>query len=279
MKLTKYISLLGLAIIFWHCEPSFDEFKASNGDANFSTFVSIGDSYSAGYTDGALSAFGQNNSFVAMMALQFKTVGGGEFKQPMIPEGKSIGSSGNSSYVLQVSNGTLKPISGNGNVELLSTPSNWINAQAPFNNVAVPGAKSFHLLTPLFGDYTLGAGNFNPFYTRFASNPGVSTVFGDGMLKTPTFVSLWIGGNDVLAYALAGGEGGTGTGANDITDATTFTSSIQYMFGTLKAAGIKGVTANIPGIDALPYFNTVPYNGLVLTAEGTTPLQLPMDGR
>jgi hypothetical protein len=268
MRILNYIQLLSVAILLWQCEPVVDDFKASAGEADFINFVSIGDSYAAGYTDGALSYDGQQCSFPNIIANQLKNVGlTTEFKQPLVPVGKSVGSSGNGSYVLQVVSGSISPVATTGNAELF-LPANGINAESPYNNVAVPGAKSFHLLTKNLGDYTLGTGNYNPFYSRFASNPGTSTAFGDGMANHPTFVSLWIGGNDVLAYALAGGEGTVGgIGSTDITDVTTFTQSIHYMFSTLKDANIKCVTGNLGNINTLPYFTTVPYNGLVLTAE------------
>jgi len=47
-------------------------------------FVSIGDSLTAGYADGALYKSGQENSFPATLAQQFSKVGGGEFTQPLM---------------------------------------------------------------------------------------------------------------------------------------------------------------------------------------------------
>jgi hypothetical protein len=280
MKNIKYFSLIAVASLFWQCEPSVDEFQPSKGTADFTTFVSVGDSYSAGYVDGALGYSGQMVSFPNMIANQLKSVGMvGEFKQPLTTEGKSVGTTVvdadgnlNGYFKLKVVDaaGTLSPVPTPGDKTILST---WIGDQAPFRNVGVPGAKTFHLLTPVFGNYTLGTGNYNPFYSRFASTPGTSTVFGDAMANNPTFASIWIGGNDVLLFALAGGEGTVGgLGANDITDLTTFTNSIGYLFSTLKNAGIEGVTGNIPDINSLPYFTTVPYNALLLTAAQATTL-------
>jgi len=280
MKSLQYILLLSGATLFWQCEPAVDEFKPAAGQADFTTFVSIGDSYSAGYTDGALGYEGQVVSFPNIIAGQLKTVGmQGEFKQPLTAEGKSVGTTTidangdkNGFFLLKYNadSTAISPSPTAGDMTIFST---FIGSEAPFNNVAVPGAKSIHLVTPQYGDYTLGAGNYNPFYSRFASNPGTSTIFSDGMAAQPTFVSLWIGGNDVLAYALAGGEGTVGgNGTNDITATGTFEFVINTMFSTLKAANIEGVTGNIPNINTLPYFTTVPYNGLVLSADQATAL-------
>jgi len=266
---TRYIYLLLLAsLTLWRCEPVVDEFVPESGNADFSVFVSVGDSYSAGYIDGALSYTGQINSFPNIIASQLTTVGAGEFKQPMLPEGTSVGSSLNGSYILKEVNGSLMPVPTQGNPELLLDPSTWIKDQGPFNNVAVPGAKSYHLLFPDLGDPSLGLGNFNPFYSRFASDPGSSTVIGDAMVNDPTFFLLWVGGNDVLWYGLGGGTGSTsGLGSEDITPVPTFNYAINSLVRTLTSNGAKGVICNIPGIDALPYFSYIKYDKLILTKE------------
>jgi lysophospholipase L1-like esterase len=256
MKLTKYISLLGIAIIFWHCEPSFDEFKPSNGDADFSTFVAIGDSYSAGYTDGALGDSSQLFSFPNLIANQLKLVGMvGDFKQPLTPEKMSIGTTVldangtlNGYFKLRVVEKELLPVPTIGNPEVFST---LIGNQAPFNNVAVPGAKSFHLLAPGFGNPANGAGNYNPFFTRFASSLQSSSVVGDALLCQPTFFSLWIGGNDVLTYALAGGK------RDAITNSAYFEGVVNQIVTSLMNSAPKGVVANVPNINALPYFTHI----------------------
>ncbi len=266
---TRYIKYLLILVTLglWSCEPNVDEFVPSAGSADFSVFVSVGDSYSAGYIDGALSDYGQITGFTNIMATQFKSVGAGDFNQPMLPPGTSVGSSLNGSYELQVVDGRLMPVPTEGNPEVFA-PENWINGDGPFNNVGVPGAKSFHLLSPLFGDYTQGVGNYNPYYTRFASEPGVSTVISDAMLNNPTFFSLWIGGNDVLWYALAGGTGSeSGMGSYDITPQNIFDFSVSQLVAALTSTGAKGVLCNIPGIDALPYFSYIKWDDLELTAE------------
>ncbi len=267
---TRYLNylLLLVTLVLWKCEPSVDEFVPQAGNADFSVFVSVGDSYSSGYIDGALSYTGQVNSFPNIIASQLSSLGTGDFKQPMLPEGTSVGSSLNGSYTLQVVNGMLMPVPTQGNPELLTDPTTWINGKAPFNNVAVPGAKTYHLLAKEYGDPSLGMGNFNPYYARFASNPGTSTVIGDAMMNNPTFFSLWVGGNDVLWYGLGGGTGlESGMGPYDITPESIFQLSITTLARTLTTNGAKGVMCNIPGIDALPYFSYIKYNDLVVNAD------------
>lgn len=262
-NISKYIMLLPV-VALWQCEPSIDEFTPTKGDADFTTFVALGDSYGSGYTDGALSREGQESSYVAILAQQMQNVGLGEFNQPLLPEGTSVGSSGNGSFYLKSTGNPAMPVAPEtnvqGNAELLTDPSTWINTDGPYHNVSVPGARTYHLLTPVYGNPLEG----NPYYARFASNPGTSTMLEDALSNNPTFFSCWLAGNDVLGYALSGGEGGVGTGPADYTDEATFTFAMNTLVESLTVNGAKGVIGNIPDIGAIPFFNTVPYNALPL---------------
>jgi hypothetical protein len=98
---------------------------------------------------------------------------------------------------------------------------------------------------------------FNPFYSRFATNSNNAPIQEIAPLN-PTFFTLWLGDNDVLSYAIKGGVG------DSITDTTIFQQAMGAVLTTLTANGAKGVVANIPDITTIPFFTTVPYNGLVL---------------
>src|SRR5205085_4988790 len=77
--------LLIAAIIFNSCKTAFDEVKPTTGSADFTRYVALGNSLTAGYSDGALSYDGQLNAYPAILAGQFKTVGGAEvFNTPYI---------------------------------------------------------------------------------------------------------------------------------------------------------------------------------------------------
>ncbi|WP_088654525.1 SGNH/GDSL hydrolase family protein [Geofilum rhodophaeum] len=250
MKMFKISAALLLALGFWQCEISVDEFEASSGSLDLSSYVALGDSYSAGYVDGALGRETQVESLPAILAQQFALAGGGAFTQPLMPEGKSIGGTAideqgtlNGYFQLQVVNQQLTPVPTVGDMEVFG---DIVGDQGPFNNMAVPGAKASHLLTPLFSTPEVG----NPYFVRFASNPGQSSVLSDALRAQPTFFSLWIGGNDVLTSAIAGGS-------EDITPPQEFAAYINLLMEALAAEGRPGVIANIPSIEALPYFSFV----------------------
>jgi len=178
------------------------------GSADFSKFVAIGNSLTAGFSDGALFIEGQNASFPNMIASSFKAAGGGEFVIPLMAD--NLGGAtfaGNqilgNRFILSFESGFPSPVrkEGMGTTEITTVLS------GPFNNMGVPGAKSYHLVAPGYGNLegVLG-GTANPYYARFASSP-MATVIGDAVAQSPTFFSVWIGNNDVLGYATSGGLG------------------------------------------------------------------------
>ena len=247
---------------------SSDGLALTAGSANFATYVALGDSFAAGYCDNALFKTGQAGSYPNVMAQQFALVGGGAFTTPFMTDdigGFSTGGIQNSTYTTRLYFNGSAPVNVTGvsGTVFLGTP-----LTGPFNNMGVPGAKSFHLIAP-------GYGTLNPYFGRFATIPG-TTVIADAMAQKPTFFSLWIGGNDVLGYATSGGVGVNQTGnlnpstygSNDITDPTVFAGVYSGLVTNLTAGGAKGVVANLPYVNTLPFFKTVPYNPLTAKVLG-----------
>jgi len=277
MNINKYKwLLLLLGGLFVACNsdddntvPDEELIVVTSGSADFSKYVSLGNSLTAGYTDGALFIAGQQNSFPNTLATQFALAGGGEFKQPLMAD--------NVGGVLLAGNVILPNrlfFNGAGPERLPGLPSTDITSplSGSFNNMGVPGAKSFHLLAPGYGNIAgVPTGQANPYFVRFASSASAS-VIGDAVAQQPTFFSLWIGNNDVLSYATSGGAGVNQSGnldpstygGNDITDPNVFASVYSNLADALTAGGAKGVVANIPNVITIPYFNTVPYNPVPL---------------
>lgn len=282
MKKLKYLAVLALGLVA--CEAEFDnpvedqQGTFTNGDADFSRYVSIGNSLTSGFADGALYLHGQENSFPNILAGQFSLVGGGEFTQPLVNDnlgGLLLG--GN-----QIASNRLVLNAQSSPVPMSGTPTtDIVNAlTGPFNNVGVPGAKSYHLLAPGYGNVAgVQLGQANPYYARFASS-STSTVFADAMANNPTFFTLWIGNNDILSFATSGGVGvdrlgntdPSTYGANDISDPNVVAGAIQTMLTQLTTSGAKGVVCNVPSVTSIPYFTTVPYNAVPMdqaTADAT----------
>ena len=255
----KYALLLG-ALALWSCEPSVDEFTPSKGTADFSKFIAIGDSFTAGYTDGALGKRGQEESFSYILGKQLRYVGSPSYNQPLVQSNGSVGTTEiapgqyNGYFELQVIEGSLAPIPSLGDMTIFGEDASSIDNQ----NFGVPGAKVTHLVAP-------GYAQANPYFGRFASN-STTSVLADALASNPTFFSCWLAGNDVLAYALAGGIGGVGNNPTDITDATVYEGALTSILQTLTSDGAKGVIGNIPDVTSIPFFTTVPYNAFEINA-------------
>ena len=245
---TPHILLLLALMSLMACQPELDDFTTSSGQADFTTYVAVGNSLTAGYADGELYRSGQENSFPSILATQMKAAGCSEFRQPLMYDEYGFGRR------LLLNASIPGPVPAGVAPDQRNFES--IAAEGPFHNMGVPGAKSFHLLIP-------GYAALNPYFGRFATNPS-TTVLTDAAAINPTFFSCWIGNNDVLAYAL------TGASADSITDINTFSYAMNTILQTLTANGAEGAIANIPDITNIPYFtfmNTrLPYYGLVLDA-------------
>jgi len=77
-------------LVFSACKPELDEPSYNSGDADFSRYVAIGGSYTAGYMDNGLSLQSQLQSFPALLASRFQLAGGGPFKQPLVNPGNGL---------------------------------------------------------------------------------------------------------------------------------------------------------------------------------------------
>lgn len=238
-----------------------------SGEADFSKYVSLGNSLTAGFSDNALYKAGQESSWPKILSEQFSLAGGGEFKVPYMNDnlgGLLLG--GN-----QISPNRLY-FNGAGPVILPGTPTNEISSvlTGPFNNLGVPGAKSFHLVSPGYGNVSgVLSGTANPYFVRFASSPS-TTILADAVAQSPTFFTLWIGNNDILSYATSGGTGVNQAGnlnpatygGNDITDPNVFASVYNSLLAGLTANGAKGAVGNIPNVATIPFFTFIKYNQL-----------------
>lgn len=237
-----------------------DGLPLTAGTANFSKYVALGDSFAAGFSDGALFIEGQKGAYPNILAQQFALVGGGTFTTPLMADntgGLLLGGT-----PIQ---GVRLYFNGKAPVAVTGSPTTEITKHltGSFNNMGIPGAKSFHLLAPGYGNTAgIALGTASPYFSRFSSNT-TTTVLADAIAQTPTFFSLWIGGNDVLGYALSGGDG-----TNPITPTATFSGAYNSLVSQLAAGGRKGVIANLPYVSALPHFTTVPYNPLTTSVLG-----------
>ena len=245
--------------------PLPDPVSGSSGDADFSKYVSIGNSLTAGYMDGALYTLGQSNSVPALLAGQFAYTVDGDytFNQPDI---NSV-----NGFNTTVTNPALSTVFGRYKLDTsIPGPSPTINGDIPapysgpaLNNFGVPGIVVGQLLTAATGGPDNPANPaYNGLYARFASDAGNSTILGDAIAAQPTFFTLWIGNNDVLGYAVSGASN-PAILTSDADFNTQFNGVVNTLMGSTSA---DGVVANIPPFLGLAYFRAVSYNPIPLDA-------------
>lgn len=278
-KVLKYIYIpffTGLLFLA-SCNPNTntDNTTPGAGSANFTSYVAVGNSLTAGYADGALYISGQKYGWANTLANQLKTVGmKGRFKIPLMPTENGVGASEGSKGVPVLrtklilgystdclGNTSLSPVSANPNASqatLYFYLSTSVASMGPYNNLGIPGIRVTDLFNP-------NLAKTNLFFTRIADNATDKLETYAAKVK-PTFFSLWIGNNDVLGYAASGGAGEAITpmaGAVGIGFKASMEAEVKY----LASMTGEGVIADIPDITSVPYFNTIPYNAIVLSKQ------------
>ena len=201
----------------------------------FSTYVSIGDSLAAGYESGSLVKTHQVNSVPALLARQAGVSG---FQMPLISE------PGIPPELTLVSLSSSLPVIVPKSTSY-GTPEN-LSLGRPYNNLAVPGATLGDSLTKI----TDGGSGMHDIILR-----GLGPQIAQAVAQRPSFVTLWIGNNDVLLAAIAGRaiDGVT------LTPAAIFRTQYQQLVDTLRSqTSAKIVAANLPDVTSIPFVTTLP---------------------
>jgi hypothetical protein len=271
----RYICSAALLVTLFACDdiesPIPEDIvlpELTTGSADFSNYVALGASFTSGFTDGSLFRAAQENSFPNLLSQQFAKVGGGTFNQPLLNDnvgGLLINGNPNPATTSRLFfNG-----SGPERLNAVTTTEATNVISGPFQNLGIPGAKSFHLLFDGYGNpANLQLGLANPYYVRAASSPS-ATLLGDAVIQNPSFFTLsLIGGNDYLGFATSGGDGSNPLTPQEGPAGVGFEATYNTLIGGLTANGAKGVVTLLPSVEDIPFFTTVPNNALVLN-EGT----------
>ncbi|HLL96953.1 MAG TPA: SGNH/GDSL hydrolase family protein [Spirosoma sp.] len=226
----------------------------SRGNADFTRYVAVGNSLTAGFADGGLYRESQLNAYPAMLAGQFKTVGGGDFVQPLFTEAQAAGS-GYLKLVrvpdpanpvsLITSIAQVAPGAGRGGTSGSGSPllTKFTTAN---QNLGVPGIRVADLLRVGYGSR-----EGNLYFERLVDAQSTTYFqYVSDNLSGATFYSCWLGNNDALQYATSGGN--LPPTATDL-----FTTNFTAVMNKLAEGGRKGVVIGIPNIVATPYFSTI----------------------
>ncbi len=274
MKIYNLI-FIAMLLVFFGCSldtPSEEATVLSTGDANFASYAALGNSLTAGYQSGALTEKHQQYSYVNLIAQQ---AGVTTFEQPLIdyPGIGTYSAAGAGIIELTFLDNPSSPGSP------LLTPAAYTDHSsfdianpytsdavrthpAPYNNLGVPGAVLWDVMNAT-SSVNSGAGTTNnTMFDVILRNPGFgnTTAFQQAKMLQATFITCWIGNNDVLGYATSGG-----TSPAAPTDVPTFGFLYGVMLDSLVATGADIVLANIPDVTTIPFFTTVPHKVVIDT--------------
>jgi lysophospholipase L1-like esterase len=244
---------------------------------DFSYYVAMGDSLTAGWQSGCLVDRHQLRSYPAVLAQQFGTtvaqVGGdletgdrnlAHFQQPLVSE---------PGIPHPCSTLTFDPNTGAIGIDqhLGEAPGSPENTALPrpYNNLGIPGSHSYDMIDVT---HSSGTDAFSLVLRNFPGSPldGTNAVE-QAILQHPTFLTIFIGNNDTLdaagtatvisgscaAFNPAGGgscEGFTFTTVDKFT--TKYTEMLQTLHAALPNTTIMVV--NLHNITSIPFATTVP---------------------
>jgi lysophospholipase L1-like esterase len=235
----KYLSLLIITVlVFAGCQDRSDLLappapSLKSGNADLTTYVAIGNSLTAGYESSALYESAQVYSYPNQIAKQV----GATFEQPLIAD-PGIGG--------QIKIVSLDPFVTKTEPLQGGAPLN-LTYPYPYNNLGIPGVV---LADVMNSTTTAGSYSQSPFIDIILRGQG--TQYAQAKALHPTFVTLWIGNNDVLGFATSGGAN-----PSSPTDANTFAFLFSQLADSLATTGANVVVANIPSVTAIPFFTTV----------------------
>lgn len=257
IKLKSFIILSTLGLI--SCKPKFEIPEENMGTINAQNYIALGGSNTSGYSDGAFNLKGQENCYAEILTTQFNRIEPVSFNQAFVSQ-IGINLDGQSKlevgYKTDCNNETslsvvrVSPIGDN------SILSSNVSNQGTYNNLAFPSTSVLEVNQ---------LNNLNPFYNRVVNDPSTESILDLATSNNPTFFTLQLGEDDILAYSTSGATIDTIPPTNGPAG-VAFDGSLEEIITAMMTTGGKGALLNIPNVLNHPYFNTIPYNGLEIDA-------------
>ena len=230
------LSIIALGII--GCEDYNDltaPVQLNLGCADFTRFVSVGNSLTMGEQSSSIFETAQMYSFGNIIAKQV----GATYAQATFSEPGTAGR-------LEIA--SLNPFTtytnpGQGSPTNLTYP-------APYNNLGIKGAFLYDVLNARSANtcYTANFGVPNPLFDAVLR--GFGTQLELAIAQDPTLITLWIGNNDILAFATRGG-------LFPPTDPAVFQTQYTQVLTALHSTGAQIIIGGMPNALLTPYFTTV----------------------
>lgn len=265
-KLIKFGAIfLTLSLLFVTCSDEDDPVivlcddgteQPCLGTLDPSSYVAIGNSLTSGFISSALYEGAQVNSYPNLLNTQLNNLAEltNSFPQPLVAyPGLPDSSLLEWTSVTDDGDPIIEPALG------IGVPINT-DASA-FRNLGVPGAY--------LGDVLNATGSSNSWLTQFLL-PGNAmfdlivqgqTQFQRAKALSPTFITLWVGNNDILGYAASGG-------LLPPTTPEAFGELYADLADSIASLGADVVVVNIPNVTSAAFFTTI---GPTLGADTTLP--------
>jgi len=208
----------------------------TGANAIFQNYVALGNSITAGYQSGGILDSTQRRSYAVLLAAQMGT----RFAFP------SLAGRGCAPPVVNFLTQARFNLPGAPPVSSSTCDlRNPTGATDILNNVAVPGATVADLTA------TSGTTASNILTSLFL---GGKTQVQKALEATPTFASVWIGNNDVLAAAVSGVLVPLAGVSPGVTSQTSFQTSFDAAISELTAGapGLKGVLLGVANVTNIP---------------------------
>jgi GDSL-like Lipase/Acylhydrolase len=231
MTYRRVVFAAGLGFLLWATACESDVLNppgASPYGALFDRYVAMGSSITAGFQSGGINDSTQRQSYAVLVGNQMR---GARFYYPSL-----------------VKPGCPPPYT---NVftqtRLSAVPCSLRDPALPpyLSNVAVPGAEALDLLQNGPGAGT----NSNGLTQLFL---GGRTQVQAMMDAHPTFVSVWIGNDDVLGAATSMVNAGDST---LITPAATVQTEFTNIANAVAGAGASAILIGVGNVTTMPYFS------------------------
>ncbi len=236
----------------------------TSAQVDFTRYVALGDSLTAGYASGGLVQYYQDRSYPALLAQQ---AGAPVFEMPTVSE-PGLGPLLELLALLPAP--VIQPKPG--------APGLPTNAPYPFpsNTLGVPGSNLFDLVLTTGYIENLLAGNLNNVMHDLilripqVPDPGTGqlipfTALTQAIAQDPTFVTLWIGNNDILGAVVAG----TPIDGVSMTPLDIFQQLYGQALGALATMTSADIVAiNLPTATSLPFVTTIS-NYITIPGVGT----------
>lgn len=260
------LAALAFVVVAPGCAPSDPSApEITRSAVPTSRVVAVGNSLTAGFTNGGLVIDGQLASFANLVS---RRVNGNDMTMPLVAS-PGIGSTGQGTLAVTAAGGfEFQEIPGGNPLGLLLASG----LLSPYDNLGVPAATTQDITTATSSANSQSPGNlFFDAILRNSAFPGSRTqleqmqsLVTNGVPATEVLI-LWVGNNDVLGGTLSGNP----VVGTNVTPAAAYQALMQPVVDAAVALDVPQVVLlNIPPVTAIPYVTTI----AGLLQQGSLPL-------